>query len=189
MEPELTVAELVMAIGPLCRDDPNYWHSVIASLVKEGIVKPMQATRRGTGIRRRFTLTEARIVAILCHLKAAGLHHLQVAHVAQILRNGLEDMPSFRERWEAAAEGKHFPLYIAPANPLANRGFGSDELPYVQMDSDSYFRTSRTVTEVVQMEVRGCRSSHAMTVVSGVWRIRADSTLVSRIITVQTTPA
>ena len=56
-----------------------------------------------------------------------------------------EDMPSFRERWEAAAEGKSFQLYIAPANPLANRGFGSDELPYVLMDSDSYFGKSRTV--------------------------------------------
>ena len=62
-----------------------------------------------------------------------------------------EDMPSFRERWEAAAEGKHFPLYIAPANPLANRGFGSDELPYVQMDSDSYFRNSRTVTFKIEL--------------------------------------
>jgi hypothetical protein len=151
MEPELTVAELVMAIGSLCRDEPNYWHCVIASLVKEGIVKPMPATRRGTGIRRRFTLTEVRIVAILCHLKAAGLHHLQVAHVAQILRNGLEDMPSFRERWEAAADGKSFSLYIAPANPLANRGFGSDELPYVQMDSDSYFRKSRTVIFKIEL--------------------------------------
>src|SRR5271154_4769719 len=43
-------------------------------------------------------------------------------------------------------------------------------------------RTSRTVTEVVQMDDRGCRSSQLTTPGSGVWRMRAESTLVSRMI-------
>src|SRR5580698_6357316 len=43
-------------------------------------------------------------------------------------------------------------------------------------------RTSRTVTEVVQMEERGCWSSQLTTLGSGVWRMSAESTLVSRMI-------
>jgi len=142
MDPELTAAELVLAIRACC-DDPKYWLTVVASLVKEGSLKPMPTTRRGTGHRRRFSPTEARIAAVLFELKAMGLHHVQIGHVSQILRNGLEDMPGFRERWEAAADGKPMPIFIMPATPTANRGFGSDELPWVQVDSDSYFRGAK----------------------------------------------
>src|SRR6185503_20559337 len=45
------------------------------------------------------------------------------------------------------------------------------------------------VTEVVQTEVRDCLSSQAMTLVSGVCRIRAESTFVSKTIMTQTLPA
>ena len=144
MDPGLTAAELVLAIGP-CRDDPKYWLTVIASLVKEGSLKPMPATRRGTGHRRRFSFTEARIAAVLFELKAMGIHHNQIGHVAQILRNGLEDMSGFRERWEAAIKGERMPIFIMPATPTANLGFSSDELPWVQLDSDSYFRGTKGV--------------------------------------------
>jgi hypothetical protein len=44
-------------------------------------------------------------------------------------------------------------------------------------------RTSRTVMEVVQMDVRGCWSSHATTFRSGDCCISAESTLVSRMVT------
>jgi hypothetical protein len=47
-------------------------------------------------------------------------------------------------------------------------------------------RTSRTVTEVVQMDVRGCWSNQATTFLSGVRYIKAESTLVSRMIMTQT---
>src|SRR5712671_5968496 len=43
-------------------------------------------------------------------------------------------------------------------------------------------RISKVVIEVVQIDVRGWRSSHPRTVLSGVTCIRTESTLVSRMI-------
>jgi hypothetical protein len=141
MDPTFTVSELVTAVGPFCRTDPPYWTGLVGTLTIQGSLVPLPAARQGTGVRRRFPLIEVQIAAVLFRLAAKGMHQTVLGGVSYTLRNGLgigelsppDPKTKFREHWDAAAfNGESMWLFINPPHRLANRGFGSNELSWVQ---------------------------------------------------------
>jgi hypothetical protein len=164
MEQAFTASELVLAVGPFCRTDASYWTGLVGTLTIEGSLIPLPATRQGTGVRRRFPQIEVQIAAVLFRLAAKGMHHTVLGGVSYTLRNGLgigAESPTvpktqFRQHWEEAAfEGEPMWLLIVPPNRLANRGFGSAELSWVQFGvGEDAARTWRYGDDAVTFRVQ-----------------------------------
>jgi hypothetical protein len=91
------------------------------------------------------------------------MHHTVLGGVSYTLRNGLGIGPEspavpdtqFRQHWEEAAfEDEAMWLLIVPPYRLANRGFGSTELSWVQYGTGEYAdRTWRYGDDAVTFRV------------------------------------